>query len=68
MDALNIAAAGMMSASQNFDASAERTVNGTGDLVTETVNQIEAKQTFEASAAVVKTDQQMFKALLDIKV
>ena len=68
MDAISIGTQGLLSAAQRFDASAVRTVTGQGDPVSETVAQISAKTEFQASAAVVRTGDQMLGALLDMKV
>jgi hypothetical protein len=68
MDALSTATGGLLSATRSFDAAATRTVQGTGDPVTDTVDQIQSKEAFQASLAVIKTSDQMFKSLLDIKV
>ncbi len=68
MDALTIAAAGAISATNRFSASAQRVASGTGDMATEAVEQISDKETFSASVAVMRTSDEMFKQLLDIKV
>lgn len=64
--AFSIASAGLYNASSNFAASAQRTVDGTGDLAVEAVAQINAKTEFDASVAVLKTSDDMTKQLLDI--
>jgi flagellar hook protein FlgE len=66
MDAINIAARGMMEAGARFDASARRVAGGEGDLATEAVEQVLSKTAFEASIAVVRTGDAMIKRLLDI--
>lgn len=68
MNAISIGAVGMSAAVARFDASARRTVGGRGDLATEIVEQVSATQALEASAAVVRSGDDMFKRLLDIKV
>jgi hypothetical protein len=67
MDAMAIGAAGMNAASQQFDASAARTVGG-GDPTKEIVSQIAAKTDFAASAKVVQTADQMLGTVLNMKV
>ena len=66
MNAIGTATQGMISAVQRFDASAVRTVQGNGDLVSEAVAQTDAKTTFSASAAVLRTADEMTGSLLDI--
>lgn len=67
MQALSIAAGGMMSAAARLDASARRTATGPLDnLVEETVEQIGAKTSFSANAAVLRAADEMQGALLDI--
>lgn len=68
MNVISIGAVGMTAAVDRFSASAERTAHGSSDLAAETVEQIDSKQAFEASAAVVKSGDAMFKRLLDLKV
>jgi flagellar hook protein FlgE len=72
MDPISTAASGLMAASSRFDAASANVVaaaNGpTGDLATSLVDQIGAKTQFQASAGVLKTTHDMFKALLDITV
>ncbi|MFN3513788.1 MAG: flagellar basal body rod C-terminal domain-containing protein [Phenylobacterium sp.] len=71
MDPIATAAYGMFQASKRFEASALRTAQmgdpeAQVDLVAETVEQIGAKTAFSANAAVVRTADEMNKALLDI--
>jgi flagellar basal body rod protein FlgC len=67
MQALPIAAAGLMDAAQRFDASARRMATAPLDnLVEESVKQIEAKTDFAANAAVVRATDEMTGKLLDI--
>jgi hypothetical protein len=68
MDAISIAARGMMAAADRFSASAERMVAGKGDIATETVQQMADKLVFEASAQAVKSGDDTLKRLLDLKV
>lgn len=67
---LNTALSGVISASQRFDASAIKTVKtiaAGGDVVSDFVEQIEARNAFEASVKVVKTTDEMIGRLLDIR-
>jgi flagellar basal body rod protein FlgG len=67
MQAMSIAAAGMLNAQARFDASARRTATAPlDDLATETVERVEAKTAFSANSAVVRTADEMTGALLDI--
>ena len=68
MNVTSIGAVGMAAATDRFAASAERAVRGRGELGAEVVEQVSAEQAFGASAAVVRTGDEMFKRLLDIKV
>lgn len=66
MNAISAATQGMISAAQRVDASAVRVAQGDGDLVAEAVAQVDAKATFSASAAVLRTADEMTGSLLDI--
>lgn len=67
MQALPIAAAGLLDAANRFDASARRTAAAPlDDLVKETVERIEAKTAFKANAAVIRTADAMTGTLLDM--
>jgi hypothetical protein len=71
MDPIITAAYGMLQATQRFEASAFRTAQVGDpetqvDLVAETVEQVGAKTAFSANAAVIRTADEMNKALLDI--
>ena len=68
MDALSIAAAGAIAATDRFSQSAQRVANGTGDLATEAVEQVSDRTAFEASLAVMRVGDEMTRRLLDIKV
>jgi hypothetical protein len=68
MDIAQIGVAGIYAATDRLDQSANRTVSGKGEPVTEIVEQVSAKHALEASALVVKTADAMTKRLLDIKV
>jgi len=71
MDPLSIARYGMMSAQDRLAQSATRVANWNGgddvDIAQETVNQIEAKQQFAASAKVVSFADDMWRSLMDIQ-
>jgi hypothetical protein len=67
MQALSIAAAGMMSAQGRFESSARRTAAATLDhLAEKTVERVQAEAAFSANAAVVRAADEMTGALLDI--
>lgn len=67
MQALSIAAAGMLDAQSRFEASARRTAARPLDnLAEETVERIQARTDFSANAAVVRTADEMTGTLLDI--
>lgn len=67
MQALSIAAVGMMSAQSRFEASARRTAAAPLDnLAAETVERIQAKTAFTANAAVVRTADEMSGTVLDM--
>ncbi len=69
MQALPIAAAGMLDAQAHFDASARRTAARPLDnLAEETVERIQARTDFAANAAVARTADQMAGTLLDVLV
>ena len=65
MDAISIGAAGLNSATQRFDVSAQAVVGG--DIVSGATDLISAKVDFQASAKVIKVADQMLGTLLDIK-
>ena len=67
MQALPIAAAGLLDAAARFDASARRTAAAPLDeQVRETVERIEAKTAFKANAAVIRAADAMTGTLLDM--
>lgn len=71
MDPIATAAYGMFAASKKFEASAFRVAQmgdpaSQVDLVTETVQQISAKNEFSANIQVIKTADDMLGDLLDI--
>lgn len=79
MQALSIAAAGMMAAADRLNASAQRVAASDAqiekasdlkdvDYVGERVAQIGAATDFKANAAVVRTADEMTQRLLDLKV
>ncbi|HET6337485.1 MAG TPA: flagellar basal body rod C-terminal domain-containing protein [Polyangiales bacterium] len=49
-----------------FERGAEEVLGSNTDLISETVEQLGAMQQFKASIALLKTDQEMQKSLLDI--
>lgn len=67
MNVSSIAASGIASALQRFDASAARTAaDPLADLAGETVERIQAKTAVAANAAVLRTADDMTGMLLDI--
>jgi hypothetical protein len=67
MQAMSVAAAGMLGAQSRFEASARRTASAPLDnLAEETVERIQAETAFTANAAVVRTADEMEGTLLDI--
>lgn len=73
MQALSIAASGMMAAADRLNASAQRVAASDAaaagvDYVKERTDQIGASADFKANAAVVRTAQEMSQQLLDMKV
>lgn len=70
MDPISTARYGMMAATQQLTASANRIAGAAGgdvDYATEVVNQIEAKQAFKANVGVVKVADEMWQSLLDLQ-
>jgi flagellar basal body rod protein FlgC len=65
MDVLATAASGMISAQAQFDRAAGAVASG-GDPVPAVVQSVEAKTSFGANVAVLKTADKMMGALLDI--
>ena len=51
----------------SYGRGAEEVLGSSTDLVSETVEQISALHQFKASVALLKTDQEMTKSLLDIR-
>ncbi len=69
MQALPIAAAGLLDAAGRFDASARRTAVAPLDaLVEETVKRAQAASDVKANAAVIRTADEMTGTLLDMLV
>lgn len=67
MQALPIAAAGLLDAASRFDASAARTAAAPlDDLVKETIERVQAKVEIKANAAVIRTADEMTGTLLDM--
>lgn len=70
MSAINTGLYGMMTASARFDRAAQQTVKDAAeskDLVTDFVEQIEARTAFEANVSVIKTSNDMTGRILDLK-
>ncbi|HEX2818235.1 MAG TPA: flagellar basal body rod C-terminal domain-containing protein [Phenylobacterium sp.] len=68
MDPISTARYGMMAATQQLNASANRIAGGGDvDYATEAVGQIEAKQAFKANVGVIKVADQMWQSLLDLQ-
>lgn len=71
MDPLRTAVSGMMAAQNRLGASASRVaradVDDSVDLTEEAVDQVQAKQSFAANAAVVKLSDEMWRTLLDVQ-
>jgi len=73
MGPISAAASNLLAASARYDAASSDIVSaassgGTGDLTSAITDQAVAGQQLKASASVLKTSNQMFKSLLDIKV
>jgi hypothetical protein len=67
MQALPIAAAGLLDAANRFDASARRTAAAPLDnLERETLDRLQAQADFRANAAVARAADRMTGTLLDI--
>jgi flagellar hook protein FlgE len=69
MDPISTARYGMMAATQQLTASANRIAAG-GDSVdygAEAVNTIEAKQAYSADVGVIKVADEMWQSLLDLQ-
>ena len=70
MSALISGISGVMNATARFDRAAMQTVSNASqgrDVVSDFVEQIEARTAFEASVSVVKTSLDMTGRLLDLK-
>ncbi len=68
MDPISTARYGMMAATQQLNASANRiATGGEVDYATEAVNQIEARQSFKANVGVIKVADEMWQSLLDLQ-
>ena len=70
MTAINTATYGAMTASTRFDQAAAQTVRDAstgGDLVSDFVEQKEARLAFEANISVIKTGDAMTGQLLNLK-
>lgn len=71
MDPISTARYGMMAATRQLTASADRIAASPDlsgvDYASEAVNQIEAKQAFKANAGVIKVANEMWQSLLDLQ-
>jgi flagellar hook protein FlgE len=71
MDPISTARYGMMAATQQLTASANRIAaggaSGDVDYATEAVDQIQAKQAFQANVGVIKVADEMWQSLLDLQ-
>ena len=70
MSAINTATYGLLSANARFDRAAVQTVQDSSegkDILTDFVEQKEARAAFEANISVVKTADAMMGQLLNIK-
>jgi len=69
MDPISTARYGMMAATQQLTASANRVAAGGDalDYTGEAVNLVEARQAFRADVGVIKVADEMWQALLDLQ-
>jgi flagellar hook protein FlgE len=71
MDPISTARYGMMAATQQLTASANRIAGAAGDdnvdYAQEAVTQIQASQSFKADVGVIKVADQMWQSLLDLQ-
>jgi flagellar hook protein FlgE len=68
MDPISTARYGMMAATQQLTAAANRIAGGGDvDYGTEAVNTIEAKQAYSANVGVIKVADEMWQSLLDLQ-
>jgi flagellar hook protein FlgE len=68
---LDSAAAGMAMQAERFERTAQRIAQlpgGEGDLVADTVEQIDAQHAFSANVAVARTADEMLGTLINIKI
>jgi hypothetical protein len=73
MDPISTASSALLSASNRFENASNAVISaansgGAGDLASAVVNQAAASQSVQADAAVLKTTNKLFNALLDITV
>jgi flagellar hook protein FlgE len=72
MDAISAASSGLMAASARFGAASANVIaaagGSNGDMAAGMVDQMAAKNQFQASAGILKTADKMFKTLLDMTV
>jgi flagellar basal body rod protein FlgC len=57
----------LRAAAPSFERGADEVLGSGTDLISETAEQLGASQQFKASIALLKTDQDMMKSLLDLK-
>jgi flagellar basal body rod protein FlgG len=68
MDPISTARYGMMAATRQLNASANRiAAGGEVDYGAEAVGQIEARQSFKANVGVIKVADEMWQSLLDLQ-
>ena len=68
MDPISTARYGMMAATRQLNASANRVAGGGDvDYASEAVGQIEARQSFKANVGVIKVADEMWQSLLDLQ-
>ena len=70
MDAINTATSGLISAANRFDRAAGQSVRDSTqgkDILSDFIEQIEARQAFAANISVVKTADEMLGRALDIR-
>jgi len=69
MDPISTARYGLIAATQQLEASAQRVAAGGDNLdqVNEIVDQIQAKQAFAADVGIIKIADKMWQSLLDLQ-
>ena len=66
MDITSIALSGLNSSQASFERAAARLSTGAGDLATDTVNLLQAKNDFAANISVVKAADEIAKHTIDL--